>query len=85
MDYKKDEKKNISKKDIIEINIEKKEEIDPLELLINENIIDLNKKEKDEKKLFYQIPFIKYTNTIKLLIYAIQKKEKSENLLNNVI
>jgi len=79
MDYKKDEKKNIFKKDIIEINNEKKEEIDPLELLINENIIDLNKKEKDEKKLFYQIPFIKYTNTIKLLIYAIQKKEKSEN------
>ena len=47
MDYKKDEKKNIFKKDIIEINNEKKEEIDPLELLINENIIDLNKKEKD--------------------------------------
>ena len=53
MDYKKDEKKNIFKKDIIEINNEKKEEIEPLELLINENIIDLNKKEKDEKKLFY--------------------------------
>ena len=79
MNNKKDEKKNISKKDIIEINNEKEEEIESLELLINDKILELNKKEKDEKKVFYQIPFIKYGNTIKLLLYAIQKKEKSEN------
>jgi CRP-like cAMP-binding protein len=75
----KHEKINIFKKDIIENSNEKEEEIDLLELLINDKILQLNKKEKDEKKLFYQIPFIKYENTIELLLYAIQKKEKSEN------
>ena len=61
------------------IENENDNDIDIEEILINQNILELTKKEKDEKKKFYQIPFIKYSNTFKLLLYALQKKIKTEN------